>query len=120
MSSRSVHSALALRMNRSAKRVRSRRAWWGLDYVDTFGGEYRVEGPCVLGIPVPDEEPERCRSVAEVHRQVAGLLGGPGGGRVGRDAEDVDAAGGDLHDEQQVPPAPRPRISAEGARPRAA
>ena len=39
---------------------------------------------------------------AEVHEQVAGLLGGPGAGGVGGDAQDVHAAGLDLHHEQDV------------------
>jgi hypothetical protein len=35
-------------------------------------------------------------------RQVAGLLDGPGAGRVGGDAEDVHGPGLDLHHEQDV------------------
>jgi hypothetical protein len=34
------------------------------------------------------------RLLAEVHDQVAGLLGGPFPGWMGRDAEDADAPGG--------------------------
>jgi hypothetical protein len=40
--------------------------------------------------------------LVEVGQEVAGCLGGPGCGRVRGDAEDVDASGGDLHDEQDV------------------
>jgi hypothetical protein len=108
-----VHSTLTLRTNRSAKRVRPRRPRRSPDHVDTFGGEHRVERPGVHGVPVPDEEPARSTSVAEVRRQVAGLLGGPGGGRVGGNAEDVDAAGSDLHDEQHVQTAQRHRVDVE-------
>ena len=36
----------------------------------------------------------------EVDDKVAGLLGGPGRGRMGGHAEDVHPAGGDVHDEQ--------------------
>ena len=43
--------------------------------------------------------------VVEVHEQVAGLLGQPGAGGVGGDAEDVYAAGGVLDDEEDVQPA---------------
>ena len=38
----------------------------------------------------------------EVHEQVAGELGDPCAGRVGGDAQDVNAPGGDLHDEEDV------------------
>ena len=46
----------------------------------------------------------RRRGVVEVHEQVAGLLGEPGAGGVGGDAEDVYAAGGVLDDEERVEP----------------
>jgi hypothetical protein len=38
------------------------------------------------------KEPEPVRAVAEVHEQVAGLLGDPGPGRVGGDPGEVHAA----------------------------
>ena len=40
--------------------------------------------------------------IAEVHEQVAGLLGGPGRGGVSGDAQDVHGAGLDLHHEQDI------------------
>ena len=58
-----------------------------------------------LGVAVPDEEPEAAAGVVEVHEQVAGLLGQPGAGGMGGDAEDVHAAGGVLDDEERVQPA---------------
>jgi hypothetical protein len=42
----------------------------------------------------------RGRAPAEVHQEVARLLSDPGAARVGRDAQQVDAAGGVLYDEQ--------------------
>ena len=48
---------------------------------------------------------KRLPGVVEVHEQVAGLLGQPGAGGVGGDAEDVHAAGGVLDDEERVQPA---------------
>ena len=47
---------------------------------------------------------KRAAGVVEVHEQVAGLLGEPGAGGVGGDAEDVHAAGGVLDDEERVEP----------------
>jgi hypothetical protein len=75
---------------------------WNLDCRDAFRGEHGIEGRAVLGVPVADEEPERRDSVVEVGHEVAGGLRGPGHRRVGGDAEDVDAPGGDLYDEQRV------------------
>jgi hypothetical protein len=43
-----------------------------------------------------DEESDGGGAVVEVHQQVAGLLGGPGPGRVTGYAEDVDVAVADL------------------------
>ena len=40
--------------------------------------------------------------LAEVHHEVAGLLGGPGPGRMSGEAQDVYRPGLDLHDEQHV------------------
>jgi hypothetical protein len=46
----------------------------------------------------------RADAVAEVHQEVPRLLGDPGSGGVRRDAEEVDAAGGVLHNEQHIEP----------------
>jgi hypothetical protein len=58
--------------------------------------EYRRE----LAVAVTDEEFEPGGVFAEVHEQVAGLLGGPCPGGAGGDAQDVHAAGLDLHHEE--------------------
>jgi hypothetical protein len=42
--------------------------------------------------------------VVEIHGEVAGLLGQPGAGGVGGDAEDVHPAGGVLDDEERGEP----------------
>jgi hypothetical protein len=92
------------------ERVRRGSPGGRLDHVDALRGEYRVERTGVLGIPVADEEPEPARSFTEIHDKVAGLLRGPLGRGVRGDAEDVCAAGRDLHDEQDVQPAQRERV----------
>jgi hypothetical protein len=84
--------------------VRPRGPWWSPDHVDAFGGEHRVEGRGELGVPVANQETKRCDPVAEIHHQIAGLLGGPGRARVRGDAEDVHPAVGDLHHDQRVQP----------------
>jgi hypothetical protein len=43
-----------------------------------------------------------CSPLAEVHQEVAGLLGCPGPGRMSGDPQDVHRPGLDLHHEQHV------------------
>ena len=45
-----------------------------------------------LAVAVADQEPELLGLLAEVHEQVAGLLGDPGAGGMGGDAGEVHAA----------------------------
>src|ERR1019366_8201240 len=92
------------------------RAWCprrGLCYPDALGGEDLVEGAGEPGVAVPDEEAERAGPVAEVHEQVAGLLGGPGAVRVASNAQDVDVPGPYLHDEQYVQAPEEDRVYVE-------
>jgi hypothetical protein len=84
-----------------------------LDYGDGFAGEDCVENGGEFGVAVADEVSELVGAVADLPQQVSGLLGGPGGGGVGGDAEDVDSAGADLHDEQRVEPLQRDRVQVE-------
>ena len=60
--------------------------------------------PVNLLVAVPDQERELSRAVAEVHEEVARLLGHPGAARVYGDSEKVDATGGVFHHEQHVQP----------------
>ena len=55
-----------------------------------------------LAVPVADQEPELVGVVAEVHEQVAGLLGDPGPGGVGGDPGDVHAAAAVLDHHEDV------------------
>ena len=72
----------------------------GADDPDVGAGEDGVERGGELAVPVADQEPEPVGSVAEVHEQVAGLLGDPGPGGVGGDPGEVHAATAVLdHDE---------------------
>jgi len=52
--------------------------------------------------PVADQELEICGAVAEVHQQVASLLGGPRAVGMGGDPEDVHVPALDLDDSQAV------------------
>ena len=81
-------------------RVRPRCPDRGADDPDVGAGEDGVERGGELAVPVADQEPEPVGAVAEVHEQVAGLLGDPGPGGVGGDPGEVHAAAVVLdHDE---------------------
>ncbi|MEU6653752.1 hypothetical protein ABZ904_31035 [Streptomyces sp. NPDC046900] len=58
-----------------------------------FGCEYRVEGLAVLVIAVVHQEPQWLHARAEVGGEISCLLDGPGLGRVGSDAGDMEPAG---------------------------
>ena len=76
--------------------VRSRAARRDLDGVDAGAGQGGVEGGGELAGAVADEEPEAGGAVVERRQQVAGLLGGPGSGRVAGRPEDVQVATADF------------------------
>ena len=82
--------------------VRPWRSDRGADDADVGAGEDRVEGDGELAVSVADQEPELLGLVAEVHQQVAGLLGDPGAGGVGGDLGDVHAAAAVLDHDQDV------------------
>ena len=78
----------------------ARGARIGVRMIRISAREHRVEGADERAVPVADQEPELVDVVAEVHQQVAGLLGHPGPGGVGGDPGDVHAAAPVLdHDE---------------------
>jgi hypothetical protein len=82
--------------------VRARTLGRDLHGLDAGAGQDCVEGVGELPSAVADQEPEVRGAVAEVHREVADLLGGPRPVRVRGDPEDVDVARADFDDEQAV------------------
>jgi hypothetical protein len=66
--------------------VRAGRLGRNLDDLDVLGGEHRVERSGELRVSVTDQEPKPGDPIIEVGDQIAGLLGGPLGRRMGRDA----------------------------------
>ena len=76
-------------------------------------GENGVERSGVVRAAVADNELDLVRLLAEVHDQVAGLLGGPLSDRMRGDTEDVHPAGGDVDDEQYVEPAQSDGVDVE-------
>ena len=84
------------------ERVRPRRSRGIAHDPHALRREDRVRGPDELRVPVADREPELVGPLAQNHEQVAGLLGHPLTGRMGRGAEQVDPTGCDLHDEPDL------------------
>ena len=83
-------------------RVRPGRSDRGADDPQVGAGEDGVERGGELAVPVADQEPEPVAAVAEVHQQVAGLLGDPGAGGVGGHPGDVRTAAVVLDDDEDV------------------
>jgi hypothetical protein len=84
------------------ERIRLGRPHRCAEDLDALGAEDHIEAVGELRVPVADEEPELPEVAGQLHQQVAGLLGCPCAGRVGRHPKEVDAAAGDLDDEQDV------------------
>ena len=95
------------------ERVRLRRAWRRRDRLGADGAEHVVEAGRVLAGAVVDDEAD---PLLEAEEEVAGLLGGPGAGRVGGDPGEVDAAGVDLDEEQHVEAAQQHGVDGEEVR----
>ncbi len=58
--------------------VGARSTDWSADDPDALGTEDLVEAGCELGVPVPDEEPDRPGPLGELNGQVSRLLDHPG------------------------------------------
>ncbi len=73
-------------------RVRVRRLDRRVDHRDVLAAEDVVEGVVVLRVSVVDEKPERLL-IAELHQEVARLLGDPATVRIGGAREVLDPVG---------------------------
>ena len=89
--------------------VRPRAPRRDLDHLDTDIGRHGVERCGELSGTIADEEPEPPEVLAEVHHEVAGLLGGPGPVGMRGYPEDVQGAVADLEGEQDVEASQRER-----------
>jgi hypothetical protein len=73
-----------------------------LDHLDARVCQHGVERGAELTGSVTDEEPEAVCLIAEVHQEVAGLLGGPGPIWMTGHVQDIQGAVSDLEREQDV------------------
>lgn len=72
------------------------------DYLDAHIGQDRIERCCELASPISDKKPKLGDAIAEVHHQVADLLGGPPAVRVHCRAQQVHRSASDLQHEEHV------------------
>ena len=101
----SRHSRRSVPIEAFGDRVRPRCPDRRADDPDVGAGEYSVEGGSELAVAVADQEPEPAGVVAEVHEQVAGLLGDPGAGGMRGDAERCVRGGCRARSRKDVEPA---------------
>jgi hypothetical protein len=93
--------------------IRAGRPRRRLQHPNADAGEDRVERGAELGVPVPDEEPEPVRGLAEIQEQVPRGLGNPVTGGMDGNTEEVDAPAVDLDHEQHVQPGQSDGLDAE-------
>ena len=77
----------------------------GLQGLYAVGGEDRVEGPGVFGVPIADQEPQRVNVGAQLGGEVSRLLHGPRCGRVRGDPGDMQSACAVFEEYQRIYPA---------------
>ena len=99
-----MSSVLAVRTKRSAKQFA--RGHRGGIFTVSIPAPARTASNDAVNWPARSRTRNRKRggAVVEVHQQVAGLLGGPGSGRVAGRPEDVDVAAADFQGEEHVDP----------------
>src|SRR6185312_8291584 len=85
-------------------RVCTRCPDWRLDDLNTLAGEDRVERAGELGVPAANQKFDLRNVIAEVHEQVAGLLGDPACGGMCGDAKDVYPSVDVFDDRETVQP----------------
>src|SRR6266566_165243 len=83
--------------------VRVRRLNWRANDLDALGAQDLVEGVAELRVAIMDEEPEWLL-VAELHDEVACLLGDPAPVRVRAAGEVLDPSGRERDEEEDVDP----------------
>lgn len=100
---RSRRSRRSVAIQRSANvRVPYGCSYRRLEDLEALAAEHLVEGVDEPATPVSNERRRRIELVAVAEEQVPGCLGGPRSGGVFGDAAEMDGAGGDVDEEQQV------------------
>ena len=94
-------------------RVRLRRPYRRLDDPDTFTGEDGIEVTRELAVTVADQESKSRGLLLERPGELACLLCHPGAGLVGGAASEVDAAAGELNEEENIEALQRDRFDSE-------
>jgi hypothetical protein len=113
MSMRSVHSRRTVPTQRSAKALP--RGACGGDLMTSMptAAKHLIEHGGELRVAVAQQVPQRVCSLVEVHQQVPRLLGDPRAGGAGGHPDDVDPAGRQLHEEQDLDSSEEHRVHGE-------
>jgi hypothetical protein len=83
------------------------------DDFEPLGGEHAIEGRWELRIPIVDEVAAGAAGVLQRPSEIARLLRHPGGGQVGGAASEMDPAGADLEEEEDVDRLEEERLDGE-------
>src|SRR5215216_4344500 len=87
--------------------VRVRRLDRCPDHLDPLGAKDLVEAAAELPVPIVDQQPEPPLMLAQLHEEVAGLLGHPGAVRVGCAGDELEPARRRRDEEEDVDPRKR-------------
>lgn len=86
------------------ERVRIRSLNGSADHLDPLAAKDLVERAAELRVAVVDQQAEAVRLLAELHDEVAGLLGDPGAVGVGCAGDELESARGEREEEEDVDP----------------
>ncbi len=93
-----------------SERVRVRRSNRRPDHLDPLGAEDLVKGATELRVAIVDQHPELRLMLAQLHGEVASLLGDPDALRVGCAGDEIEPAGRERDEEEDVDPPQRERL----------
>jgi len=93
--------------------VRVRRPNRRPDHLDPLGAEDFVEGAAELRVAIVDQQLESRLMLAQLHGEIASLLGDPGAVRVGCAGDQLEPAGRERDEEEDLDPPQRERLDRE-------
>ena len=96
-----------------SERVRVWRSNRRPDHLDLLGAEDFVEGAAELRVAIVDQQSELRLMLAQLHGEVASLLGDPRPVRVGCAGDELEPAGRERDEEEDVDPPQRERLDRE-------
>jgi hypothetical protein len=96
-----------------SERVRVRRSNRRPDHLDPLGAEDFVEGAAELRVTIVDQQLKLRLMLAQLHGEIARLLADPDAVRVGCAGDELEPAGRERDEEEDVDPPQRERLDRE-------